>query len=223
MSRLRSDHRRWEDYPHGRTYGIGKDSPQLDRNRDFRLKFTVVAHSGYIEGDEDVTTPSSSLIGNATGMKSRIRPLGVKFITAYFFARAAVLALAVAVAFMMPEMRAEVNEFISKLIPIILRLHAVDSGFLIAPLFAIGYAVVGFGVWNLQKWARTVVVLNLLYVLASTGFALAIVAAINHRVLESHPVSPYFIVDVLAGVLTLGCLLDPDVKRAFNVKLDEFE
>jgi hypothetical protein len=163
------------------------------------------------------------LIGKAAAMAGRLRPFGVKLIAVYLFARAVLLALAGTIAHMKPEMRPELNEFMSELEPILLRLHAVDYAFLVAPVFGFAYAIVALGIWNLQKWARTMVVLNLLYVFVSTGFALAVVAATNRKMLQSHPISPYFIVDVLAGFLVLGCLLDPDVKKAFNLKLDEFE
>lgn len=149
--------------------------------------------------------------------KSKSRPLGIKFITAYLCLRALLLVVVSIFAYLTPESRPQCNRFISHLIPMVLRLHALDFAFILAPLFSFVEAVAGIGIWMLKRWARTIIVLELSYLAVRIGVGLVALAAFDRRDFDTLKPSPYFIIEALACLIMLGCLLDPDVKSAFGI------
>jgi hypothetical protein len=132
---------------------------------------------------------------------------------------ATVLITAIAIALMKPEFRPGASDFISHLEPYIQAFDFHDSGIVLALglLFALFDIVVGLGILFLKGWARTIIVVNNSWILGRAAVGLAIVILIDRKALSSARLSPYLEFYLLASVLMLFYLLDPDVKREFGM------
>jgi hypothetical protein len=97
--------------------------------------------------------------------------------------------------------------------------HEPAQDIWLAPLFVLVEATLATGIWFLQKWARTIVVIDLawLYGRALVGLPITLALCHRHEVHFQNP-SLYFDINVLAGLIVLGALLDPDVKHAFGMR-----
>jgi len=146
------------------------------------------------------------------------RPLAVKLIAAYLWLKATVLIVCVAAAHFHPSVRPSANGIIEDLVPIIMGLKVQELDIWLAPLFALGDATLGAGIWFLHKWARTAVVIYSawLYGRALIGLAL-VLTAYRDKVHFQNP-SVCFDINLLAGIVVLAALCDPDVKHAFGMR-----
>jgi hypothetical protein len=156
----------------------------------------------------------------------RSRPFAVQLIAAYLWLKAIVLIVCAVAARLHPSVRLTANEIIEGLVPMIMAwagaAHDTEYDIWMAPLFAVVDATLGTGIWFLQKWARTIVVVDLawLYGRALLGLPIALAFYSSHKD-KVHPanLSVYFGINILAGLFILAALCDPDVRRAFRVGL----
>jgi hypothetical protein len=77
----------------------------------------------------------------------------------------------------------------------------------------------GFGIWSLQKWARTLAVWVLVWDVLSTVDMLSTTIP-GRPFLDGEPtfaVAPYVGVELMASMGILFYLFDPRIKRAFGV------
>ena len=147
------------------------------------------------------------------------RPLSVKLIAAYFWLRALALVFALALAYVKPETAPAANDLIANLVPIIRRVYAHDYAIFLAPVFALLEMALGFGIWSLQKWARTLAVWVLVWDVLSTVDMLSTTIP-GRPFLDGEPtfaVAPYVGVELMASMGILFYLFDPRIKRAFGV------
>jgi len=155
--------------------------------------------------------------GKANRM-SRGRPLGVKLVAAFFLLDATALLVAAALGHLLPGFQSSANNFIAQRAPFIRELDLVPFGVSLAPLVACFHAVQGLGIWFLKRWARTFVVLDLIYRLGDAAFAAVLLFGIDRKMLLSIVSTPSFAISAIAHVLMLFYLLDPDAKRAFGLR-----
>lgn len=146
------------------------------------------------------------------------RPLGVTLIALYFFLKSAVLIVTAAIVRMRPELEPQANEFISHIVASVQDFNLLNLAAMLAPLYALFYAVLGLGVWFLRRWARLLILMNLLYGLGGVAVGLTILIIFDHKALSSLGSNPYLAFGLVVGLLMLRCLLDPDVERAFGVR-----
>ena len=146
------------------------------------------------------------------------RPLGVRLIALYFFLKSAILIVTAVTAHIRPELESKANEFISHIVASVQDFDLLSFAVTLAPLYALFYAVLGLGVWFLKRWARLLILMNLLYGLGGAAVGLAILIFSNPKALSSLGSNPYLLVGLVVGLLVLRCLLDPDVERAFGVR-----
>ncbi len=145
------------------------------------------------------------------------RPLGVELIAGYFCLKAAMLPMAVAIAHMSPELQPAANELISHLSPIIHGFRIWGFEVFLALPFALLRLAVGLGIWFLKRWARTIIVLDLLWFFCRAAVGLGILLALDHK-LPPLASSPYLAVDIVISASILVYLLDPEVKRTFGIR-----
>jgi hypothetical protein len=89
----------------------------------------------------------------------------------------------------------------------------------LAPVFVVIDSALGLGIWFLQRWARTLVVIDLTWLYGRALVGLIIVATVyRDSVRFVHP-TIYFEINLLAGIIMLAALVDPDVKRAFGIRI----
>jgi len=146
------------------------------------------------------------------------RPLAVKLVAAYLCLKAIILCLCVAAVYLRPANRPSANRVIEDLVPIIMGLREPKADIWLALLFVFTDLVLGLGVWFLQNWARIVIVIDLTWLFGRAAAGLLVLPLIPRSMLHLHAPSPYFAVNLAAGLLTLGCLLDPDIKGAFGAR-----
>lgn len=135
------------------------------------------------------------------------RPVGVALIAGYLILKAAALLLAVTIVRTSPSLQPKASEFIANV--------AFKVGVSLPYPTAILDVVMGLGIWLLKSWARTIIVVINGYGLCRMAVGSAILMAVDRQFLISHTSSPYFAVNLLAGVAILVYLLDPERKRLF--------
>jgi hypothetical protein len=147
------------------------------------------------------------------------RPLAVRLIALYLWLEAAALAVCVISVHLHPSVQSSANGIIEGLAPLIMALKEPEMDVWLAPLFALVFATLGTGVWFLQKWARAVIVVNLalLYGGALLGLPVTLALYSKDEVFFKNP-SVYFDINLVAGIMILAALCDPDVKRAFRAE-----
>ena len=147
------------------------------------------------------------------------RPFAVQLIAAYLWLKATVLIACVVVVHFRPSTRPIANGVIEGLVPMIMAWGEPAHDIWLAPLFILVDATLGSGVWFLQKWARTIVVVDLIWLYGRALLGMPVVLAFHRDKphIQSLPVS--FEINLAAGIVILAALCDPDVKRAFGVRL----
>jgi hypothetical protein len=88
----------------------------------------------------------------------------------------------------------------------------------LVPVFALVDATLCFGIWFLQKWARTIVVIDLAWLYGRALLGLPVTLAFYRHEAHFQNPSVYFDINIVAGIMILAALCDPDVKRAFDVR-----
>lgn len=88
----------------------------------------------------------------------------------------------------------------------------------LAPVFALVDVTLGVGVWLLQRWARTLIVIDLTWLFGRALVGLAAALVFFHGAVDFQNLSRYFIINLVASLMTLAFLLDSDVKRAFGLR-----
>lgn len=144
------------------------------------------------------------------------RPLAVKFIAAYLLLKAAALSLCVIVARLHPSTHPAANGIIEDLVPMLLGIHEPSADFWWAPVFVAVDVALGVGIWFLQSWARTIIVIDLTWLFGRVTVGLLALAAIHPKGLHFRNPSPYFSINLVASLIILACLVDPDTRRAFQ-------
>ena len=86
----------------------------------------------------------------------------------------------------------------------------------LAPLFVLVDTVLGAGIWFLQSWARVIILIDLTWLFGRAAVGLMALLVVHPKVVHFRPLSPYFAINVLASLMMLGCLLDPDITHAFQ-------
>ena len=152
---------------------------------------------------------------------ARGRPLGVKLVAAFFLLDATALFLAAAIGYLLPGLQSSANNFIAQRAPFIKELDFVPFGVFLAPLIACFRAVQGLGIWFLKRWARTFIVLDLMYRLGDAAVAAALLSGVDRKMLLSIVSTPTFAINAIAHVLILFYLLHPHAKRAFGLRDDQ--
>ena len=147
------------------------------------------------------------------------RPIAVLLIAFYLWLKAIVLTGCVITVHFNPSTQFTANRIIEGLVPVIMAYREPPWDIWLAPVFISVDATLATGIWFLQKWARTVVVLDLAWLYGRALIGLPIALALYRRG-EVHYQSPsaYFQINLVAGIVMLAALLDPDVKRAFGTR-----
>ncbi|MGD1105675.1 MAG: hypothetical protein ABR865_01440 [Terracidiphilus sp.] len=144
------------------------------------------------------------------------RPFAVKLIAAYLCLKAAALSLCVIAVHLHPSSQPAANGIIEDLVPMLLGIHEPSADFWLAPVFVAVDAALGVGIWLLQGWARVVIVIDLTWLFGRAAVGLLALAAIHPKGLHFHNPSVYFSINVVASLMILVCLVDPDTRRAFR-------
>lgn len=145
------------------------------------------------------------------------RPLGIKLVAAFYFLESAVLAIAAMVGYFKPELRSGAEAFIAQRAPFLKEFELVNYGLVAAPFLAGVDAVLGLGIFFLQKWTRLLIVWDLGYRVGDAAVAAAMLWAIDRKMLSSIVSTPTFLINATAHIAILLYLLDPDTKRVFQV------
>jgi len=148
---------------------------------------------------------------------SERRHIGIWFVAAYFFAKAALIAVKAATAFFSPSEAPKALATIREILPLIRRLDlGPNLSLIVALAFVLFGIVVGVCVLRHQKWAAG-------YIVAYHGIALLWFLAVSLGLktigFDSAPSmlsSPYGKVEVLASLLMVVYLFQPDVRRSFG-------
>jgi len=148
------------------------------------------------------------------------RPFAVTLIAAYLWLKAAVLMACVVAVHYHPSAQPTANEIIEGLVPMIMAWKEPAHDIWLALLFTLVDAMLGTGIWFLQRWARTFVVIDLawLYGRALIGLPVSLYLNYQDRAHFQNP-SVYFDINIVAGIFILAALCDPDVKRAFGIRI----
>jgi|HubBroStandDraft_4_1064222.scaffolds.fasta_scaffold62322_3 hypothetical protein len=158
---------------------------------------------------------------------AKIRPFGIKLIAAYFWIKGSILLLAGLTAHMRPDVGARANTLIFHLAPSIQQLQQVPvpNSYIAwaGVLFAVAEVVKGLGIWFLQKWARTFIVVTIVLSLGDAMAAAAFLWGMDRPMLMSIVGTPYFPAGLLLSFFILYYLLDPDVKAAFGPNAGIFD
>ncbi len=146
------------------------------------------------------------------------RPLAVRLIAFYLLLKATVLTVCVIAARLRPSTQSTANEIIEGLCLMIMAWREPAHDVWLAPIFVLGNATLGIGIWFLQKWARTIVVIDLawLYGRALVGLPVALVFHRDGGHFQNPSV--YFDINIAVGIVILAALFDPDVERAFGMR-----
>ncbi len=143
------------------------------------------------------------------------RPLVLWLVALYLCLKAAALTVCVIAVHLQSSTQPTANRVIEGLVPLIMAWREPAHDIWLAPLFALVDATLGIGIWFLQKWARTIVVIDLAWLFGRAIVGLPMVLAFGGH---SQNPSVYFDINIVAGILMLAALCDPDVKRAFGVR-----
>jgi hypothetical protein len=150
------------------------------------------------------------------------RPFAVRIIAFYLWLKAAVLAACTVAAHLAPSTHDKASLIIIGLVPMIMALKSETLPIWLAPVFVLVDATLGSGVWFLQKWARTIVVVDLAWLYGRALLALPVALAYYsfHRA-KIQPINlpVSFEINIVAGIFILAALCDPDVKRAFGARV----
>jgi hypothetical protein len=144
------------------------------------------------------------------------RPLPLKLVAAYLWLKAAALSLCVIAAYLHPSVRPAANGIIEALVPMLLGIHDPSADFWVAPIFVAVDVALGVGIWFLQGWARTVIVIDLTWLFGRAAVGLFALAAVHPKGLQFHNPPVYFSINLVASLMMLVCLVDPDTRRAFR-------
>lgn len=144
------------------------------------------------------------------------RPFAVRLIATYLWLKAIVLIICVIAVHHHPSVQSAANGVIEDLVPMIMALREPKDDIWLAPLFAMVDAALGTGIWFLQRWARVVIVIDLTWLFTRVAIGLVALVAIHPKVLHLRTPSPYLVINITASLMILGCLLDPDIKHAFQ-------
>jgi hypothetical protein len=144
-------------------------------------------------------------------------PVVIRLIAAYLWLKAAVLVVCVFAVYLRPSARPTANSIIEGLVPMIMAWREPAQDIWLAPIFAFVDVVLGIGIWFLQKWARTVVVVDLVWLYGRALLGLPAALAYGSKAHLRNP-SAYFDLNIVAGLLILAALCDPGVKRAFGIR-----
>jgi hypothetical protein len=139
---------------------------------------------------------------------TRGKPLGVTLVAAYLFLKATALLLAVTIVHTRPDLQPRASELISSV--------AGKAGVSLPYPTALLDVAVGLGIWFLKSWSRKLIVLVNAYGLCRMAVGSAILMVIDRKFLISQTSSPYFAVQLIAGIVILAYFLDPEVKRIFG-------
>lgn len=126
------------------------------------------------------------------------------------------LIMCVVAAHFRPSVQPTANGIIEDLVPMIMGLKEPEMDVWLAPLFAVIDTVLGAGIWFLQSWARVLIIIDLTWLFGRAAVGLMALVVAHPKVVHFRPPSPYFGINVLVSLMMLGCLLDPDIKQAFQ-------
>lgn len=148
---------------------------------------------------------------------SERRLIGIWLVATYFFAKATLIAVMVATAFGNPSEASRPLTTIRELLPLVRRLDAGPNlSLIVASLFVLFGIVVGACVVMRQKWAAG-------YIVAYHGIALlwylAVSLGLKVMGLDSFSEilsSPYGKAEILASLLMIVYLVQPNVRRSFG-------
>jgi len=147
------------------------------------------------------------------------RPFAVALIAVYLWLKAAVLLVCVVAVHYHPSVQPTTKEIIEGLVPYIMALKDSEIDIWLAPLFALVDATLGTGIWFLQRWARTVVVIDLAWLFGRALAGVSLALAIYRDKIHFRNPLVYFDINIMAGIMILAALCDPDVKRAFGIRI----
>lgn len=151
-----------------------------------------------------------------TENKKKAPPLGIKLIASLFLLQSASWFIAAGAGYVWPAYRPRMNEFIVQRAPYLKDLRLFDSAYLFTPLLAVFDAAKGLGLWFLQRWARLLIVLDLIYWLGGVGVAAVTLWFMERGRLQAIVSTPNFAIGFVLSVVILCYLFDPDVRRFFN-------
>ena len=146
------------------------------------------------------------------------RTLAVKLIALYLRLKATVLIVCVVAVHFWPSTQPTANGIIEGLVPMIMALREPVLDIWLALLFVLVDATLGTGIWFLQKWARTIVVIDLVWLYGRALLGLPATLAFYRDKVHFQNPSVYFDINIVAGIMILAALCDPDVKRAFGMR-----
>lgn len=144
------------------------------------------------------------------------RPLASQLIALYLWLKATALIACAITAYLRPSTQSTANGVIEGLVPMIMAWREPADDIWLALLFALVDATLGTGIWFLQRWARTIIVIDLTWLFGRAAVGLLALVAIRPNGLHFRNPSPYFSINLVASFFILGSLLDPDVMRAFG-------
>jgi hypothetical protein len=146
------------------------------------------------------------------------RPLAVRLVALYLCLKATGLTVCVIAVHLQPSTQSTANAVIEGLVPMIAALREPAHDIWLVPVFALVDATLCFGIWFLQKWARTIVVIDLAWLYGRALLGLPVTLAFYRHEAHFQNPSVYFDINIVAGIMILAALCDPDVKRAFDVR-----
>ena len=141
------------------------------------------------------------------------RPLAVRLIAFYLWLKAIALIVCVIAEHLRPFTQSAANGIIEDMVPMIMALRDPRLDIWLAPIFILVDVTLGFGIWFLQKWARIIVVIDLAWLYGRALLGLPVALALHGHFRNP---SVYFDLNIVAGIMILAALYDPDVKRAFG-------
>jgi hypothetical protein len=146
------------------------------------------------------------------------RPLAVQLIAFYLWLKAIVLTGCLIAAHLHPATQSTANGIIEGLVPMVTAWREPALDIWLAPLFVLVDSTLGTGIWFLQGWARTIVVIDLTWLYSRALLGIPATIALYHmgKVHFRNP-SVYFGINLVAGIVILAALCDPDLKRAFRI------
>jgi hypothetical protein len=103
----------------------------------------------------------------------------------------------------------------------IMALESATLPIWLAPVFVLVDTTLATGIWFLQKWARTIIIIDLgwLYGRALLGLFVGLAYYSSHRAkIQPMNLPVSFEINIVAGIMILAALFDPDVKKAFRFR-----
>jgi hypothetical protein len=144
------------------------------------------------------------------------RPFAVRAIAAYLWLKATVLIVCVVAVHFRPSVQPIANGIIEALVPMIMGLKEPQIDIWLVPLFVLVDTILGAGIWFLQSWARTIILIDLTWLFGRAAVGLMALVVVHPKVVHFQSPSPYFAINVLVSLMMLSCLLDPDIEHAFE-------